>query len=114
MHAQCLADDRIEDGQLPELIVSHVAPGAVGVAEELSLLLVQRFADLGVVRDVKQHPGAGCRAGVLTGHEKRNEDVRYLALGQRRAILVRLAHEGSHHVMIVLCGCIMSRKNEQR
>jgi len=51
---------------------------------------------------MKKSPGASCRAGVLTSHEKGNHDVGNLVILQLLAVAVALLEEGSNHVMVEL------------
>ena len=58
--------------------------------------------DVLAVGNVQHGPSKGRRTSMLTGHEKSNEDVGDLVVGDLSAVAVTLLHERVHDIVLLV------------
>lgn len=99
VEAECLLDDKVEDGEFRELFVGEF--GEL-LAENALLLLVELFHEIGLFSQVEDSPGGGGHGSVLSSHEEGNHNVGNFLVGESAAILVGAVHQVPDHVVFVL------------
>lgn len=102
VHAESLLNDVHEVGALHDALVVERTEGAIGLAIDLDLFVVELVGDLGVSCEVEKSPADGSHRSVLSSHEKRNHNVSNLGVVERAAILVRAVHEVRKHIRLLV------------
>ena len=112
MHTQRLANNRIQDRHIFEVLVLHQTQRAILLLANPHLFLIQLLLHVGSGREVQEGPRARRAGGVLASHQERDHDMRHLDIGQHAAVPVLLLRQRREHVVLVLVVALAARADD--